>query len=373
MSAALLAAGPDEAEGVAWMSVDLGGLVELTAKPLTAKHVWVVVAAVAGDSAEIRCAGTTGPSDPGEPAENTLFEIGSITKVFTALTLARDSLAGTVDLDEPVRQLLPPAVNVPSRGGKEITLRHLATHTSGLPRLPKGMLLPALLHPNTPDPYAGLSAEVIFEGLARTRLHTDPGRRFRYSNLGGGLLGLALAHRAGISYEALIERDICQPLGLGDTVITLDADQGRRMARGHTRRKQVTPLWNLNALAGAGALRSTATDLVRFARAQLDPPSTALANAIELSHQPHHQINRWVAMRLGWMATRLRSRAGDAEMFWHNGGTGGFRSFIGFVPAKQTAVVVLSNTARSVDRPATQLIRAIALGTRLPGAAPRAR
>ena len=252
------------------MGADLGNLARQTAGRLAADHVQVVVAAVGGSSAEIRSAGTTGVADRA-PGADSIFEIGSITKVFTALALAKQSLAGLVDLDEPVRQLLPAGVHVPSRAGREITLRQLATHTSGLPRLPKGMLWRALLHPNEPDPYAQYSAEVIFEGLSRTKLHAPPGDRFRYSNLGGGLLGLALATRAGTTYESVIDAEVCRPLGLTDTHITPSLEQAERIAQGHTRKRKVTPLWNLNALAGAGALRSTAADLVQFVRAQLEP------------------------------------------------------------------------------------------------------
>ncbi len=349
------------------MSGDLGNLARQTAGRLAADHVWAVVAAVVGSSAEISAAGTTGASDRA-PGADSIFEIGSITKVFTALALAKQSLAGVVDLDEPVRQLLPAGVKVPSRAGREITLRHLATHTSGLPRLPTGMLWRALLHPNEPDPYAQYSAELIFEGLSRTKLHATPGDRFRYSNLGGGLLGLALAHRAGTTYEELIDTAVCRPLGLTDTCISLDRERAARVAQGHTRKRKVTPLWNLNALAGAGALRSTATDLVRFARAQLDPGTSEIADAIQLTHQHQHRINRLSArgaVYLGWMGLRLAPSFGSVDLIWHNGGTGGFRSWIGFIPAKQAAVVVLSNTARSVDGRAFDLLQAVAFGGEL--------
>ncbi len=350
--------------GIVSMSADLANLARQTAGRLAADHVRVVVAAVVGSSAEISAAGTTGVADR-EPGADSIFEIGSITKVFTALALAKQSLAGLVDLDEPVRQLLPAGVQVPSRAGREITLRHLATHTSGLPRLPKGMLWRVLLRPSEPDPYAQCSAEVILEGLSRTKLHAPPGDRFRYSNLGGGLLGLALAHRAGTTYESVIETDVCRPLGLTDTRISLDSERIERLAQGHTRKRKVTPLWNLNALAGAGALRSTATDLVRFGRAQLDPGTSEIADAIQLTHEHQHRVNRWSAIHLGWMGMRLHPRFGSVDLIWHNGGTGGFRSWIGFIPTRQAAVVVLSNTARSVDARAFDLLQAVAFGGEL--------
>ncbi|MEV7908142.1 serine hydrolase domain-containing protein, partial [Streptomyces anulatus] len=166
---------------------DVGSLVQTTADGLAVRHAGVVVAAVAGDLVEIRGAGRTGAGRDGVPGADTVFEIGSVTKVFTALALARMAVAGTVALDEPLAELLPEGARVPSRDGEEITLRHLATHTSGLPRLPKGMLLSALLHPSKPDPYAEFTADVLLRGLAETRLGATPGHRFRYSNLGAGL------------------------------------------------------------------------------------------------------------------------------------------------------------------------------------------
>ncbi|MEV0384760.1 serine hydrolase domain-containing protein [Nonomuraea sp. NPDC050643] len=326
----------------------MGSLVEETVDRLTPLHVSVVVAAVAGGSTEIRGAGQAGT------APGTLFEIGSVTKVFTALTLARLAGQGVVGLDEPLAALLPEGTRVPSRDGKEITLRQLASHTSGLPRLPKGMLLQALLRPSKPDPYAGCTAEFLLTGLAATRLGATPGHRFRYSNLGAGLLGLALAHRAGTDYETLVVREICTPLGMTDTGV---ADGRARLVRGHDRRRRPVPPWHLAGLAGAGGLRSTAADLVTFVRAHLAPDSSAIGEAIRLSRQSEHRINSFAWIHLGWMGQRSHERQGGGLQIWHNGRTGGFSSFVGFDPEKEVGVVVLGNTRQPVDRPALDLLR----------------
>ncbi|MFI7359030.1 serine hydrolase domain-containing protein [Streptomyces avidinii] len=347
---------------------ELGTLVQQTADRLAEQRVGAVVAVVAGDAVEIRGAGSTG-ADHGRtvPGPDTLFEIGSVTKTFTALTLARLASAGAVGLDEPLRDLLPAGTHVPSRDGRQITLQHLATHTSGLPRLPRGMLLRFLLRPSTPDPYAGCTADVLLSGLARTRLGAAPGKRFRYSNLGAGLLGVALARRAGTDYETLVTREICAPLGMTDTVVTVDdprserSDRSDRSARGHNRRGRPATPWNLADLAGAGALRSTATDLVTFVRAQLDagPVPAELAEAIRLSRSVEHRTSPFARVHLGWMAHRLHARQGGHLQIWHNGGTGGFSSFVGFDPEKQVAVIALGNTQRPVDRPAFDLLRTL--------------
>jgi CubicO group peptidase (beta-lactamase class C family) len=322
----------------------------------------VVVAAVRDDAVEIRAAGHVAEGGH-RPQADTLFEIGSVTKVFTALTLARTVLAGTVSLDEPVRDLLPSGTAVPGRGGREITVRNLAMHTSGLPRLPAGLLRRALLNPGHPDPYADCTAESVLAGLARTRLRRDPGDRFRYSNLGAGLLGLALATRTGLSYESLVAREVCAPLGLVDTVVIPDAARADRLATGHTRRRRATPPWDLAALAGAGGLRSTAADLVTFLRAHLDPAGE-LAEAIRLCLEQTHPSGR-LKVHLGWIELPLPARMGGATQIWHDGGTGGFRSFVGFVPQHRTAVAVLGNTARPVDPRAFDLLRVLSFGGEL--------
>ncbi|MFD0278136.1 serine hydrolase domain-containing protein [Kitasatospora sp. NPDC127111] len=349
---------------------DLGSLVQQTADRLAGQQLGVVVAGLAGGAVEIRGAGrtSTGP-DAAVPDAHTLFEIGSVTKVFTSLALARLALAGSAALDEPLADVLadalPPGVTVPAKGGTPITLRHLATHTSGLPRLPAGMLLPALVVPNKPDPYRDCTSDALLAGLARTRLRAEPGRGFRYSNLGAGLLGLALAHRAGTGYEELIAREVCAPLGLADTVITVDAERSARLARGHTAWRRAVPFWHLADLAGAGGLRSTAADLAILLRAQLasgPQDGSPLGPAIALTREVDHRVNPVAWMHLGWLAYRLHARQGGHLQIWHNGETGGFRSFVAFDPEKQVGVILLANTRRSVDPAGVALLRTLQNG-----------
>ncbi|MFC5666838.1 serine hydrolase domain-containing protein [Kitasatospora misakiensis] len=354
---------------------DLGSLVQQTADRLAGQQVGAVVAGLARGTVEIRGAGRTGPGAAGgPPGPDTLFEIGSVTKVFTSLALARLTLAGTVTLDEPLADVLagalPAEVAVPAKGSEPLALRHLATHTSGLPRLPAGMLLPALLTPNKPDPYAHCTAATLLGGLGRTRLRAAPGRSFRYSNLGAGLLGLALAHRAGVGYGELVRREVCEPLGLTDTVLEPDAEQTARLAPGHSSGGRPVPAWHLADLAGAGGLRSTAADLAVLVQAQLavGPEGQAeedgegdapLGPAIALTREVRHRVNPFAWMHLGWLGHRLHARQGGHLQIWHNGGTGGYRSFVAFDPEKQVGVVVLANTRRSVDTPGVQLLRTL--------------
>lgn len=281
-----------------------------------------------------------------DPDGRTLFEIGSITKTFTALLLADGALRGEWDLDAPVRTLLPSGVVVPRRDGVEITLAHLATHTSGLPNAPIPVLRGSLEMLHGRDPYAGLTLDGLLQSLAEARLRRTPGTGgLHYSNLGVGVLGAALAHATGTPYGELVEQRVCRPLGLVDTAAhdRLDADQRARLVPGHRRRGAPAAPWPLDGLPGAGALRSTADDLLRYLQAQLEPDSTVLADAIRLTQRPRSA--KRAAMGLGWVRND-----GAHPLWWHNGGTGGFRSFAGFVPDRKVAVVVLSSSARSVDR-----------------------
>jgi D-alanyl-D-alanine-carboxypeptidase/D-alanyl-D-alanine-endopeptidase len=307
------------------------------------RHVGVAIGVLTGGGTWIMGSGTAGPEGPSPPAADTIFEIGSVTKVFTATLLAAMVQEGLVALEDPMQQHLPDGVQLPVRG-RPITLADLATHTAGLPRLPHGFLLRSTRHRR--NPYAWFTVDDLYAGLPSTRLRREPGGRPRYSNLGYGLLGHVLALRAGRSYEQLLQERICGPLGLEDTGVSVSAAARGRFAQGHDRRGRPVPHWDLPVLAGAGALRSTVANLLAFLRLHLSEGDSALAHAAVLTHVPRSR-HRGLTVGLGWM--RLPLLGTEHELLFHNGGTGGFRSFAGFVPASHTAVVVLSNSARSVD------------------------
>lgn len=269
-----------------------------------------------------------------------VFEIGSITKTFTASVLADMALRGEVRLDDPVAQYLPDSAHVPSRNGKQITLLDLATQVSGLPRLPSN------LAPRDPaNPYADYSVQQLYAFLAGYQLTRDIGATYEYSNLGMGLLGLALARKAGTSYETLVTRRILTPLGMRETAITLTPALRARLARGHDADGNVVPNWDLPTLAGAGALRSTTRDMLTYLAANLDTTSS-VDRAMRDAHTPRHEAGS-PNMQIG-LAWHIMSRP-VGNLVWHNGGTGGYRSFSGFDPARRIGVVVLSNLNASVD------------------------
>jgi serine-type D-Ala-D-Ala carboxypeptidase/endopeptidase len=292
-------------------------------------------------------AGASGPGDPGTPGPRTLFEIGSITKVFTGLLLADLDADGVVGLDDPLGRYLP----VPEGWG--MTLGDLSSHVAGLGRNPRGTLRRWLR--DRRNPFASLSVTDVHEGLARTRPRRRPGERVRYSNLGAGLLGQALERAAGQPYERLITERICLPLGMPDTVVVPSTEQAARLAVGHTGRGRPVPPFEIPALPGAGALRSTAADMLRFLAANLDPAGTPLAGPLERIQQPRHRKGRGMQVGLGWLLARSPEPAGP--LLWHNGGTSGFRSFAAVARDRGIAVVVLSNTARMVDGLGLRLVR----------------
>jgi CubicO group peptidase (beta-lactamase class C family) len=284
-----------------------------------------------------------GSAGPGRPAldEHTLFEIGSISKTFTGLLLADAVVRKEARLDQPVAELLPAGTTVPTRGGRAITLELLSTHRSGLPRLPANMA------PAKPtDPYADYDAKRLYAFLGSHALTRAPGDSAEYSNLGAGLLGHALTLRARApSWGALVRDRITGPLGMRETFVDVPASHAARVAVGHNGSRDTVPAWHLDALAGAGALRSSAADMLTFLAAQMDTSTGALARAIALGVAPRADFAPGLRVALGWLVAGRAS----TPIWWHNGGTGGFRSIAAFDPARKTAVVVLANSETSVD------------------------
>ena len=285
----------------------------------------------------------------GQAAENgkvalngdTLFEIGSVTKVFTSIILADMVEHGEVKLDDAISRFLPASLKCPTFQGHPITLASLATQSSGLPRLPDNMQ-----PEDAGNPYADYSVERLYAFLSNYTLTRDVGAKYEYSNLGVGLLGHLLALAARTNYEALVLTRVCLPLGLTNTVITLTPPLRARLAEGHDANGEPVENWDLPTLAGAGALRSTANDLLRFLSANLGFEPTPLDAAVKLARQPRADTGTpELKIGLGW---NISTRYGT-EITWHNGGTGGYRSFVGFTLQPRRGVVVLANSFKNID------------------------
>ena len=289
--------------------------------------------------------------DPGAGAlpldGDSVFEIGSMTKVFTGILLADMVRRGEVELTDPVADLLPRDVRVPERNGRPITLLDLTTHFSGLPMNPTN-LAPVERHEN---PYAGYTSRRMYEFLSSYELARDPGGAIEYSNIGVALLGQALSLRSGTTYEALVHERILRPLGMTHTAVTLTPWMKDHLVRGHDRAGNPVANWDLSALAGMGGLRSTANDLLTFASANLSSEDSDLTLAMRLAHRPLRTAQGFVypGIPIAFNEGRVGfnwfiSQPGERRITWTVGLTGGHSSFLGLDLEARRAVVVLTNT-----------------------------
>ena len=289
----------------------------------------LVVAMV--DDGHTAIAGYGKLADGRAPDAATVFEIGSVTKTFTALLLARQVRQGKATLDTPVSAWLP-GWQVPSRDGKPITLGLLAEQYSGLP-----VQVPGLAGS---DPYADYDAKKLRAFLAGYTLPRDPGAKYEYSNLGFGLLGYALSTHAGLGYGALLKRDVLQPLGMDSTAVETTPSMRARLAPGHDMAGKPQGRWHFrDAQAGAGAVLSDGRDMLAYLEANMGLAKTPLAAAMKLAQTPRLEVPMG-RIGLAWMSTSTP----DGTVLWHNGETGGYSSFIGFTADGRRGVVLLANS-----------------------------
>jgi serine-type D-Ala-D-Ala carboxypeptidase/endopeptidase len=267
--------------------------------------------------------------------EDTIFEIGSITKVFTTLALMDMVDKGKVQLDDPIEKFLPEA-KVPELDGTKITLRHLATHTSGIPRMPENFDVE-----DPSNPYANYTLENLYEFLNHHVLRRSPGAQFEYSNVGVGLLGHILSLVANKSYEELVFDTISSQLAMESTGIHLTPQMQERLADGHQSGQKVN-YWDFQqSMTGCGGLRSSIKDMSQFLAANMGPLDSPVSKLLRQCHEQQYEPFPQMGVGLGWM---LSQSDADTKIIWHNGGTGGFRSYLGFDPVKQKGVVILANS-----------------------------
>ncbi len=298
--------------------------------------------------------GHVSEKNPKKPDGNTVYEIGSVSKVFTGLLLADAITQGHVQLDQPAGELLSQGAKMPTQ--RPITLQDLATHVSGLPRLPGNMKMA-----NPDNPYADYTPQQMYAFLNGYRLPRAPGEKSEYSNFGMGLLGHLLALQAEKPYEKLLLDRITKPLGMSSTSITLSKKQQSRLAPPHTADGKLSTNWDLPTLAGAGAIRSTARDMLLLAKSHLSPPKNELGKAIKLAWQVHQKplAQGDFAMGLAWHVAQ------DGSTRWHNGQTGGYHAMILISRELDAAVVLLTNTATvEVDQLAQEILQSL-VGTKV--------
>jgi D-alanyl-D-alanine-carboxypeptidase/D-alanyl-D-alanine-endopeptidase len=314
----------------------------IDARAKLAPNAGIVAGLIDSRGQRVLSAGTVDGKGTKPPDGRSVFEIGSVTKTFTGTLLAGMTRRGEVRFEQPLAELLPDSVKVPSREGKPITLLDLATQSSGLPRLPAN-----LAPKDASNPYADYSAERMYAFLSSYSLTRDPGAQYEYSNLGMGLLGFALARQAGTSYEELVRARIAGPLNMADTRIALTPDERARLAPGHDLEGKTVANWDLPTLAGAGALRSTANDLLAYIAACMRADTTTELGRDLLVAATPLRGTTIPNLRIG-LAWHVRE-ADDTRIVWHNGGTGGYHAFIGFDRARGAGVVILGNSIVNTD------------------------
>jgi serine-type D-Ala-D-Ala carboxypeptidase/endopeptidase len=292
-----------------------------------------------------------------QPDEHTLYEIGSITKVVTGTLLAQLVLEKKLKLDDPVQPLLPAEWKLPRRDDRDITFLQLATHTSSLPVQPPGLGVTALLSGTASDPYSKFDSVALAKTLSTLQLEQPIGYKHAYSNLGVGLLGHALARVDKLdSYEDLVAKRIFRPLGMTESAIRLFEDQKKQVAHGHDGSGKPVSGWNFATLEACGGIRSNVRDMLKFLEASMSKSDTPLKPAFAFAQQPWRELPiKNVEIGLCWMRSGLPHNL----LIWHNGGTGGYSSFMGYRPKNGVGVIVLCNSADRVDELAMKIMKVL--------------
>lgn len=293
----------------------------------------------------VRGVGSIGPQDASTPSGDTVFQIGSITKVFTASLLQLLCDEGRLSMDSTLGELLGSQLPLSPRVAP-VTLRQLATHTSGFPRVPKPLLQRVIAITGRKglmvDPYSHLQVSDVLDYLRTAEGMRSPGR-FRYSNFGMGLLGHVMERVTNTPFEQVLRDRIFSPLQMGDTAVTPEDSLKMRMAQGFTAGGEPTPPWTMGALAGAGAISSTANDMMRFVDAIVEAGPVPGARLRSVFESP-----RAGNPGLGWIPPTIVDRfLGNRDIAWHDGMTGGFSSYLSIDASTGNSVLILS--AKAVD------------------------
>ncbi|WP_024869376.1 serine hydrolase [Pseudoxanthomonas suwonensis] len=273
------------------------------------------------------------PADAARIGPDAAFEIGSVSKTMTAALLADLILQGKGSLDDTLASWLPEGTKVPDFNGQPILLRHVVTHTSGLPALPSRLGATIMA-----DPYANLDEAALLASLGDAQLASAPGTKFEYSNFASMVLSYAAARRAGTDFETLAKARLFKPLGM-DRAHVNQPPAGVRAAIGHTPDTRATPAWHFATnLAGVGGVRATLDDMVKYVQGGLGWTSAPITAALVKTHE---QVSEKPAMGMNWLMVPVAGRT----VLAHEGGTGGFSSYVAIDPQQQRGVVVLSDTA----------------------------
>jgi D-alanyl-D-alanine-carboxypeptidase/D-alanyl-D-alanine-endopeptidase len=301
------------------------------------------------------------PDSGRKPQPTDYFSIGSITKVFTTLILQDQVMKGRVSLDDPVSTFLPDSIPMPEREGQVITLKHLATHTSGLPRIDFGYSQSVEGRKHRLNPYKAYNHEELYDFLMDYDYPQTPGDSFRYSNLGMALLGHVLEKITEKPYEKLI-REYAQQMGMDHTTTQLKPEEKSAFLTPYNGRGEATPAWDYQVVAAAGAIRSTPKDMLHFVKANLGLVETPHNKALARSRKPIKPLKNSNDssghIGLGWLISGKPIAGGN--MIFHSGGTYGFRAFAGFLKEQKVGVVLMTNSLGKVTNMGAKVLRAVA-------------
>lgn len=311
-------------------------------------NVGLVVGVVRGDRVFIRGFGKKSKERGDAPDAPTIFELASIGKIFTAAAAQILSDRGEISFDDSVDKYLNPKVKICEKA-KNITLRQLATHTSGLPSFPESFV------PKIKDelnPYKDLTVQDLYDYLATCENLGAVGK-FDYSNLGMGVLGHILELKTGKSYETIVKDEIVNRLEMKNTTITLSAEHRELLAQGYNEQGNPNPIWEDSVLTGAGSFLSNAEDMTKFIRANFDASRSEISGSLIKAHEKR----AGGGTGLGWhYYSRFFAVVTDEEdVIWHNGGAGGYASFMAINKKTKSGVIVLSNTTDNVTWLGTRL------------------
>ncbi len=279
--------------------------------------------------------------------QNSIYEIGSVTKTFCGILLAKAIEEKKVKATDDIRLYLPKEKydNLKIKN-EPIQLIHLANHTSGLPRLPDD--LDKQPNYDALNPYKNYDKKMMFSFLKRVSLVSEPGKVCEYSNIGMALLGLILEKVYGRSFDELVKEKICMPLKMNATGISLDEERTKLFCSGYNSEGNETPHWELGDFSAAGGIRSTTGDMLTYVKENLAEKDEAL----KLSHES--TFNNRMNIAMAWHI--VKTKQGN-KLIWHNGGTFGFSSFCGFIKEKNCAIVILSNSGMPVDMIALAVLK----------------
>lgn len=313
----------------------------------------IVIGVIDHGKENIYCYGNISKADNIPSNDKTLFEIGSITKLFTATATAEAMHLGKLKYNDYISTYMP-GVWAPNYHGKEIRIIDLLHHTSGLPAIPDD-LFTAGKNRDSMNPYALYNRSMLDSFISGHRLDVEPGTKYSYSNLGFGLMGDILSRIETKPFEDILRAEIWAALAMDQTTITLSTEQKKIMAAPYSAKGNPDHIWDFKALAGCGAIRSDVTDMLKFLKASMDPEElkdTLLEASIKDAETMTFNANKNLKVGLAWNISNVNGM----PIEWHNGGTGGYRSFLGFNKENETGVVVLTNSATSVDRPAVKIL-----------------